>query len=311
MGKKILVSILMPMKNAEAFIQQTVQSLLDQTFSDFELIVIDDGSSDASLLLAASFSDKRIRILEGNKKGIAAALNIGLKAAHGDYVCRCDSDDTYPPDRLKNQIDWLSVHRNFIAVCGKFSSMDEKSRVIAEFKSGESECNIASELLDGKTRTHLGTYLVRKKVLEELDGYREYFITAEDIDMQLRLAEKGSIGYIPENMYFYRIHNKSITHVQSSNKREFYEAMARDFLIQRLKLGQDDLQRGTAAMAPVVESKPRDSYEQIIGYMIGESWRLHRENKKRAAFSIAIRACIKKPLYWLVWKNIIMILIKK
>lgn len=311
MSEKILVSILMPMRNAEAYIQETIQSLLEQTFINFELIVIDDGSTDTSLALVESFSDNRIKILQGSEQGISAALNIGLESALGDYICRCDSDDIYPLDRLKVQVDWFAAHQDFIAVSGKFSSMDEKSSVIAEFKSGELECDITSELLDGKTRTHLGTYLIRKNTLNELDGYREYFITAEDIDMQLRLAEKGSVGYMPSNMYFYRIHNDSITHVQSSNKRVFYEGVARAFLKQRLEIGQDDLQRGEAPEPPVIDNKSTDSVMQIIGYMIGESWRLHREKKKLAALSVSVRACIKKPFYWLVWKNIIMILIKR
>ena len=311
MDKRVTISILMPMRNAEAYIVETIQSLLDQTFSDFELIIIDDGSSDASLSMVKSFIDGRIRILKGNMQGISAALNRGLKSAQGKFVCRCDSDDIYPKERLQSQIRWFEGHGDFIAVAGKFSSMDEKSKVIAEFKSGESECDITSELLTGKTRTHLGTYLVRKNVLDDLGGYREYFVTAEDIDMQLRLAEKGLIGYIPENMYFYRIHNDSITHVQSSNKREFYEGIARDFLKQRLKVGQDDLQRGEAPAPPAVDNKPKDSSIQILGYLIGESWRLHGEKKKHAALLVAIRACTKKPFYWQAWKNIIMILIKK
>ena len=188
--------------------------------------------------------------------------------------------------------------------------MDEKSMVIAEFKSGELECDITTEILGGKTRTHLGTYLIKKEILDELGGYREYFITAEDIDMQLRLAQKGFIGYTPRNMYFYRIHKDSITHVQSSNKRVFYEEAARNFLKQRLITGHDDLERGKPPEPPLINSKPTDSTMQIIGYMIGESWRLHRDKKKIAAFVILIQACIKKPFYWLVWKNIILILIK-
>lgn len=301
----------MPMKNSEAFIQETIKSLLAQTFSYFELIIINDGSIDNSVNLVKSFSDSRIKIIKGHEKGISAALNIGLKYAVGDYICRCDSDDTYPLDRLKFQVDWLASNLDFIAISGKFCSMDEKSMVIAEFKSGELECDITTEILSGKTRTHLGTYLIKKEILDELGGYREYFITAEDIDMQLRLAQKGFIGYTPRNMYFYRIHKDSITHVQSSNKRVFYEEAARNFLKQRLITGHDDLERGKPPEPPLINSKPTDSTMQIIGYMIGESWRLHKNKRKLAALAVCIKACIKKPFYWLVWKNIIMILIKR
>lgn len=310
MGRKVLVSILMPMKNAEAYIQETLQSLLKQTFTNFELIIINDGSTDTSLALIESFSDNRIRLLRGNEKGISAALNLGLQVATGDYVCRCDSDDTYPLDRLKLQVDWLSDHLDFIAISGKFSSMDKNGHVISEFNTGDEECDITSELLTAKTRTHLGTFLMRLSVVNQLQGFREYFVTAEDIDMQLRLAECGNVGYLPRNMYFYRIHNDSITHVQSSKKRTFYEATARSFLQQRLESGNDLLGQGTPPQAPTVDDKPTNSSDQIVGYMIGESWRLHKEKQKKVALLISMKACYQNPLNWRVWKNIIMILVK-
>ena len=310
MKNNVVVSVIMPMKNAEAFVQEAVQSILKQTFPYFELIVIDDQSTDNSVGLVRSFLDDRVKIVRGNGKGISAALNIGLKSAIGDYICRCDSDDTYPIDRLKAQVDWLAFHREYIAVSGKFSSIDNRSATIKEFQTGKEECNITKELLTGITRTHLGTYLIHKSILVGVGGYREYFITAEDIDLQLRVAEKGLIGYIPQNMYFYRIHNDSITHVQGLNKRMFYENLARAFLKQRIDFSKDDLQKGVPPEPPIIDGNPTDSTTQIIGYMIGESWRLHKDEKKLAALSVSIKACIKRPFDWLVWKNIVMILIK-
>jgi len=308
--KDIVVSILMPMKNSGAFIQETIQSLLVQSFSDFEIIVVNDGSSDNCQELVESFTDKRIKIIQGQSKGISSALNQALNVAQGQYVCRCDADDLYPVDRLSNQVKWMEGHPGHIAVAGKFSSMDEKSHVIAEFNTGEMECEITSELLTGNTRTHLGTFLVKLAIVKKLKGFREYFVTAEDIDIQLRLAEMGRITYLPENMYFYRIHNSSITHVQGSNKRIFYEGIAREFLKQRVKNGEDQLDRGMPPKPPLVTNQPTDSTDQIIGYMVGESWRLHSCGEKRKAFGMLVKAGMKKPMKWQVWKSLIMIMLK-
>jgi len=305
-----LVSILMPMKNAEAYIQETLQSLLNQSFLNFEILVVNDGSNDNSQALAEGFADSRIKILQGGCEGISAALNMALEQAQGEYVCRCDADDLYPPERLMQQVNWLESHSDYIAVAGKFSSLDEKSRVIAEFNTGNKIEDITQELLQGDTRTHLGTFLIKLSVIKELKGFREYFVTAEDIDMQLRLAEQGNISYLPGNMYFYRIHNSSITHVQSSNKREFYEQTARDFLRQRRREGFDQLENGTPPDAPVMDNKPSDSKAQVVGYLLGESWRLHVNKNKSKAVDVAFRACMTMPLNWRVWKNIIMILVK-
>jgi len=310
-NKVVAVSILIPMRNAAAYIEATIQSLLPQSFTDFEIIVVNDGSNDNSQVLVESFNDPRIKIFQGECKGISAALNLALSYAQGDYVCRCDADDLYPVDRLQVQVDWLKVNPEHTAVAGKFSSMDEKGEVIAEFKTGDVACDLTAELLAAKTRTHLGTFLIKHTALKYLNGFREYFVTAEDIDMQLRLAQFGSVGYMPENMYFYRIHNSSITHVQSSNKREFYENIAREFLVQRLCTGQDLLEQGTAPSPPQVDNKATDSIDQLVGYLLGEAWRLHAGGQKKRAIFMGFRACKKRSMDWRVWRSFLMLWVKR
>jgi len=305
-----VVSILLPMKNAARYIQATIQSLLNQSFLDFEIIVINDGSDDGCEALVESFDDKRIKVFQGKSNGISAALNLALSLAKGRYVCRCDADDLYPVDRLKSQVGWLESHANYIAVAGKFSSMDEQGNVIAEFNTGSEACDLTAELLRGVTRTHLGAFLIKREILAQLKGFREYFVTAEDIDLQLRLGELGRVAYIPENMYFYRIHNSSITHVQSSNKRVFYENTAREFLMQRLNEGLDQLEKGEPPTPPPIDDQPSDSKVQIVGYLLGESWRLHNKGYKKKALNVSIRACVKMPTNWRVWKNLMMIILK-
>ncbi len=305
------VSVLMPMRNAEAYLKASINSILKQTYTHLELIIIDDCSTDSSRKIVESFSDSRIKLIQGEGKGISAALNLAIDKAQGKYICRCDADDLFPSDRLFTQVRWLEAHPDYIAIAGKFSSMDEKSNIIAEFQTGDDECDITPELLNGKTRTHLGTFLIKKAALVKSQGFREYFITAEDIDMQLRLAEYGLVGYLPQNMYFYRIHNSSITHLQHSNKRVFYEAQAREYLMQRQKDGKDQLQLGQPLSPPSGQDKPSNSSDQILGYLIGESWRLHTAKQKKEALLVAMRACTKYRFHWLAWKNIIIIILKK
>jgi glycosyltransferase involved in cell wall biosynthesis len=305
------VSILMPMRNAEEYIEESIQSLLNQTFSTFELIVVNDCSDDASQVLVESFSDKRIKIVQGRGEGISSALNLALNYAKGKYVCRCDADDLFPTERLKLQVDWLESHSDYIACSGKFSSMDKKSRVISEFNTGDEECNITQELLTGKTRTHLGTFLVRKNILDALNGFREYFVTAEDIDMQLRLAESGSVGYMPENLYFYRIHNTSITHVQNSNKRVFFEELARTFRKQRLLDGQDDLQKGCPPDVPKEYDTAKTGNQHIADILVSASWKQHGKGKKWLAIKTGLRACENSPLDYLMWRNLIILIVKR
>lgn len=306
----ISVSILMPMRNAASYIEETIQSLLNQSFSSFEIIIVNDGSTDDCQALVENFADSRIKIIQGKSKGISAALNLALSVATGNYVCRCDADDLFPADRLLTQVEWLEANVDYIAVAGQFNIIDEKSQIVADTNEDSEGCDITDELLGGETRTHLGTFLIKKSILSELNGFRKYFVTAEDIDMQLRLAEHGAIRFMAKKFYSYRIHSASITHEQSSNKREFYERMAHEFLKQRLADGLDQLDSGNAPKPVMNENHPTDTRKQIAGYLVGESWRLHGNKQKFQAFKMSLKACIKKPSYWLVWKNIVMILVK-
>jgi len=308
----IVVSIIMPMKNAEEYVHEAIMSILNQKFKDFELIVVDDGSTDRSRDIVESIEDSRVNIISGNETGAADAFNLALNLVKGKYVSNCDADNLYTIDRLIGQVEWLDSNDDYAAICGNYSSMDEKGRIVSHFECGLKGEDISKELLSGKTRTSFCTFVTRCEVLRDLQGYRSYFISAYDIDLQLRLAGGGyKVWFEPENTYLYRLHNSSITHTQGSNKREFYEATARTFLEQRLSKGADQLQYGVPPIPPVGDNKPKKSNEQIVGYLVGESWSLHAKKQKKPALLMAFRACKKMPMDWRVWKNIFMVLVKR
>lgn len=305
-----LITILMPMKNAELFVSDSIKSILSQTHRNLELIIVNDKSNDKSQLIVESFTDSRIKIIQGLGKGISAALNLALGHAKGKFICRCDADDLFPEDRLQTQLQWLNLHTDHIAVSGKFSSMDHNGIFISTFNTGDIECSITEELLSGVTRTHLGTFMIKRSIINKINGFRDFFITAEDIDMQLRIAECGPIGYMSDNMYFYRLHDNSITHVQSSNKREFFENLARELLKQRIEKGEDQLQKGIFPIPPKMDNDPINTEQQVLSYMLSESWRLHTQGEKKLAVNMALRICSRKPLSWHSWTNLLLILIK-
>ncbi|WP_289281969.1 glycosyltransferase family 2 protein, partial [Methylophaga sp. UBA5088] len=100
-----LVSVIMPARNAGAFIKQSIESILQQTYTNFELIIVDDQSTDDTRNIAEGVIDARVTVVYGKAEGIASAINIGLKHAKGKYFCRCDSDDLFPENRLKIQAE--------------------------------------------------------------------------------------------------------------------------------------------------------------------------------------------------------------
>lgn len=303
------VSVIMPMRNAEAFVEATLKSILLETAVALEVVVINDGSTDCSLERVLSICDPRIRILDGFGAGISAAMNLGLTAASGNIVMRCDADDLYPVNRIRDQVAWLDAHQDYVAVCGGFSTLDGSGRAVATLATGESEDDITAELNSGHTRTHFCSYAVRKNTLEQVAGFRSYFETAEDIDFQLRLANFGRVMYLPQVFYRYRLHADSITHTQSNAKRIFFETQAREFQRQRARDGQDDLQRGNPPDIPAaVDGKSGSAAKQIGGMLLGSAWCAHQGGNKWQAVVLGLRALTCMPFDLSVWRSVLVLI---
>jgi glycosyltransferase involved in cell wall biosynthesis len=314
------ISILIPMRNAEAYIAPTLHSLLGQAGLDRErdeIVIIDDGSTDGSRAVVEKVSREMpagdcVRVVDGPQQGISAAMNAALSAARGDLVCRCDADDLYPPGRLQRQLRWLDAHPEYGAVCGGFSTLTAKGRPIADFACGDIEQEITEELRMGHTRTHLCTFLARADVIRKAGGFRPWFVTAEDIDLQLRLGDVCRVGFEPAGAYLYRLHDASITHQQADARRVFYEAAARTFSAQRRATGADDLERGSPPSPPEAgAASPTSSSQQAQAVLIGASWRHHRDGRKTRAVLTGLRACLALPGNLGAWKNLCTLVLKR
>ena len=222
-----LISVVMPMRNCEAFVREAIESILAEKSVPLELVVIDDGSTDRSADVVRKIGDDRIRLVPGPQKGIAAALNAGLAVARGEYFARCDADDFYASNRLAAQRQLLETRPELGAVCGIYNHVTDTGQHITDQTPSKTAEGISHELKNGAGRTHLCTFLVRMKHLRELGGFRPYFIGTEDADFQLRLGEVCEVWYEPRVCYHYRLHGQSITHTQPSAERQFLEKMAR------------------------------------------------------------------------------------
>lgn len=116
MSKQPKVSVVMPTRNADAYLREAIDSILNQTLTDFEFLIIDDNSEDKTREIIESYSDKRIRLIDGPCKGISAALNVGLKEAKGKYIARMDADDISLPTRFEEQVRFMDEHDN-VGIC--------------------------------------------------------------------------------------------------------------------------------------------------------------------------------------------------
>jgi glycosyltransferase involved in cell wall biosynthesis len=313
---KPLVSVVMPMRNAERFVKESLRSLLDQngqdkTF-DLEVVVVDDGSTDRSAEIVRELNDPRIQLIPGPQRGISAAFNAGLAAAKGQILARCDADDLYPPDRLGWQVRWLDEHPEFGAVCGYYAHINDASEFVADHHNDEPVDELTDELRNGRGRSHMCAYAFRTEILRSIGGCREWFVTSEDADLQYRLAEVTRIGFEPRRAYLYRLHGDSITHQQASAKRLFFEESALRFQQQRRGSGSDDLQRGNppaiADFSPGATARHPD--EQIQGILLGSSWKEHAQGNKSAAVRLGFRALRMRPTNFSVWKSVVALILK-
>lgn len=299
------------MRDAERFVRAALESVLHEKEVPLEVIVIDDGSSDSSAEIVSSLGDPRIRMIAGPQEGIAAALNAGLEQAQGEIIMRCDADDCYAPGRIARQSAWLRSHPEFGALCGSFATMDERGRVLSRLNTGTEDMEITDELRSGQTRTHLCTFAMRAQLVRDLGGCRPYFVTGEDIDLQLRLGEVTRIWYEATPVYEYRLHGASATHTQADSRRLFFDRVAREFAMQRRETGIDDLQRGTPPPPPLAEGRAQSSATHKQGMLIGEAWRQHRSGRKWKAIRTGWRACWVRPADWRTWKSLLALTIKR
>jgi glycosyltransferase involved in cell wall biosynthesis len=304
------VSVLMPTRNAQDYIDAALRSVLQETRVPLEVVVIDDGSSDASRERALARGDPRVRIVEGPRRGIAACMNAGLAAARGELLMRCDADDLYPAGRIAEQVDWLARHPGHDAVGGAFGTVDARgAAVVRQLDSGADErLDLEEELRRGVLRTHLCTFAMRRAAVERVAGFREYFETAEDIDFALRLGERGRVAYLPRTWYLYRLHGASITHRQRDVRRLFYMQMAREFQAERLAGRADALQLGQAPAPPADDgSQATSAGRHIQDLLIGQAWSELRQRRRAPAIGHAWRAAAASPLSGAGWETLLKI----
>ncbi len=306
-----VVSVVVPMRNAEPFISATLASILQERNVPLEVVVVNDCSTDASLERVNAISDNRVRVINGPCRGVAAALNEGLAAARGEIIMRCDADDLYPPQRIARQVKWLVEHPEYGAVCGNYSMINVKGKLVANLECGNEAQEITEELRNSVTRTHFGTFAVRAEVLRTSGGSREYFRTSEDIDLQLRLGELCRIGYVPDIQYRYRLHQKSLTHTQSKVEVEFFESKAREFQRQRQTQGSDDLQRSSPPALPQGGSKSAlKAAAHVQEILIGRAWSEHRSGNKPRALLQGVRSVIVQPTNKTAWRSLVALAVK-
>lgn len=238
------ISVLMPVYNGAGFLAAAVDSVLAQTVTDFELIAIDDGSSDGSsdLLQQLAARDQRVRVVRQDNQGIVASLNRALSLASAPLVARMDADDICRPDRFAKQIAFLDRHPEIAAVSGAMDVIDEAGGYLRTEAFPTLPDAVDSELLYRSCVCHPAV-MARTAALRSVGGYRKNLQYAEDYDLWLRLAEVGKIANLPDVLLSYRLHTVKIS-TRHSTVQELAVLAARGAARLRRRGAADPLDAG-------------------------------------------------------------------
>ncbi len=198
------VSVLMPVYNAESFLVDAIESILQQTYKNFELIIVDDGSTDATPKILSAFAkkDSRIHVITNESNlGIVQALNNGLLICQGEYVARMDADDISAHDRLSKQIPVLEKNPEIVVLGASLGYIDAEGKGLGIVR----KCSINKSLLFANPLLH-PTVVIRKKTLDKIGVYyQSKYLYAEDYFLWLRLSKEGKLDAIPDIVLNYRI----------------------------------------------------------------------------------------------------------
>ncbi len=234
-----LISVILPVWNGERYLVEAIESILGQTFADFELLITDDGSTDRTPAILRQFesSDPRVRILWQEHRGMVPSLNLAIAEARGKFLARMDADDVALPERFARQVAYLEANPGCVAVGTAMLVIDpEGAPIYTQEVETDSETLVANLLgLNPKPKSGLAhpTVLMRREAVNAIGGYRKEYESIEDIDLWLRLAERGLLGNVPAVLLKYRLHENSVSHTQNAQQRAYHTRLIREARLKR------------------------------------------------------------------------------
>ena len=215
------ITVLMSVYNAENDLSESIESILNQSFKDFEFLIINDGSTDQTSQILHEFAsqDERIKVIDQQNTGLTKALNVGIKHASGIYIARQDADDISYPNRLQDQADFLDKNPETLLLGGNCDDLyeDGSRRVWGAHIQDELKA-----LTFRQTPFAHSTVMMRTESLKELSGYDETYQTSQDMELWMRFAKKGEIAMLDTPLILRKVAGSSIS--AKRRKRQFLDA---------------------------------------------------------------------------------------
>jgi glycosyltransferase involved in cell wall biosynthesis len=225
----VSVSVIIPAYNAEKFIIETIQSLQRQTFRDFEIIVVDDGSTDQTVSLVMQIEEPRLRVLSVEHQGLSATRNRGVVASQGKFIAFLDADDLWTPNTLKLYVEALSANPTADLSYGwtyfwnyDLKNSSDVTKLIAPSATGATAYRA---MLERNIVGNGSNIFVRRSAFDSVGGFDQTLTHGEDWEFCFRIALQGEVALVPQPLVYYRQHSTSICSDFEPAKASFFKAL--------------------------------------------------------------------------------------
>jgi O-antigen biosynthesis protein len=244
------VSLIMAVYNGETALRASIDSILTQTFSDFELIIVDDGSTDNTPVILSEYAarDSRVKIVKNQKNlGLTASLNVGIRAARGKYIARMDAGDTSEPTRFEQQVAFLDAHPDYGLLGTWAVVVDEHNKQVGVMKYPTDHDTLRKIMIRYNPFVH-SSVMMRRSVLDAAGWYDERWKYAQDYELFFRMLQHSRGALLGEYLVSYRVYPNSITR----RKNKLQTLFAIKARMKAIRSGQYGAWSYTALLRPLI-----------------------------------------------------------
>lgn len=280
------LTVLLPAYNAAPYVGQAIESILAQTYTDFEFLIINDGSKDNTLSVIKSFKDERIRLIDRENKGLIDTLNEGIDLAQGEFIARMDADDIAMPHRFEREVNFLEQHPEYVLIGSEADIIDKEGNFLLRlFPVGYDHKEIEARIEEKCPFNH-PSVMFRKQAVIDAGYYPKKALTFEDHLLWKKMLAVGKVRNLHEVLVQYRFNPESVTIDEKWRGKEFVEI--RKYSIRNGFVTDEDAVR----LKQIVAGQSFNEYKQASYYaLVGKKYLWNRPDGKlaRQHFKEAIR----------------------